>query len=142
MLKRILSCYDFLFDFWMKFPEKVRFLLVGGSNFVTSYVIFLLFLWMLGNPAKQVALILSFIFSSPISFWTQRVFVFSSDDYLKERYVKCLIVWTLGYLLNAMLLEFFVDILGIIPEISQLIASIVVAISNYIFLKHFAFKEK
>ena len=142
MLKRILYCYDFLFNFWMKFPEKIRFLLVGGANFVTSYVIFLLFLWMLGDSAKQIALVLSFIFSSPISFWTQRVFVFSSDDYLKERYVKCLIAWTFGYFLNAVLLEFFVDGLGIIPEISQFIASVIVAISNYIFLKHFAFKEK
>lgn len=142
MLKKMLFCYDWLFDFWMKFPEKVRFLLVGGSNFVTSYVIFLLCLWAFGAEYKQTALVLSFLLSSPISFWTQRVFVFSSSDCLKQRYIKCLIVWTLGLGLNAALLALFVDVCGLIPEIGQFIASLLVAISNYILLKYFAFKEE
>ena len=134
-MNKIINWYWALFRFWMRFPEKLRFVLVGGYNSVISYLFYLLFLWWFGDNRAQLALLLSFFMSSPNSYFTQKIYVFNtSGNYLSE-YIKCLGTWSIGYVLNALLLAILIWS-GLDPRLAQAIALVLVAISNYLLLKY------
>ena len=100
-MKKLLKIYDILFDFWMRFPEKLRYLMIGGYNTVVSYGLFVVLLMYFGEEFKQRVLFVSFVISSFHSFFMQRTFVFDSKGNYKKEYVKCLFAWTIGYIMNA-----------------------------------------
>lgn len=140
-MKKIKILYDRLFRFWMTFPEKIRFLLVGGYNTVVSYALYSLFLYFSGGNSPQLSLFLAFVVSSLNSYWTQRIYVFQSKntDRLKE-YFKCLTAWGINYGCNAVLLLILTRFLN--PYLAQLVALILVTINSYLMLKYIAFKPK
>lgn len=141
-MQRLLELYLMLFHFWMRFPEKIRFLLVGGYNTVISYALYALFLWISQNDNPQLSLFFSFLVSSLNSYLTQKFYVFNTrGNYCKE-YLKCLGTWAIGYVLNALLLLFLTDYLEINPYGAQLFAAVLITINSYILLKYFAFKDK
>lgn len=135
MFKKIL-------DFWFSLSDKIRFLFVGGFNYVFAYFVFLIFLFFLGEENYQLNLILSWFFSSFMSFYTQRVFVFRSKKPIIKEYFKCFITWMLSYAVNAICLEICVRFLQIPVFIAQAFSAIVAAVSTYILFKTFAFKQK
>ena len=130
-----------IFKFWFKQSQKLRFLLVGGFNTIVSYLMFFCFLKILGNNYYQLSLFLSWIMSSVISFFTQKIFVWQTvGNYIKE-YVKCLISWSIGYLINALVLEIFVKLLKLDASTGQIIAIFITTIITYILFKKFVFKR-
>ncbi len=137
---KIVVLYQKLFAFWMRFPEKIRYLLVGGYNTVFSYLLYCLFL-MFVFPAKvQLCLFLSFLVSSLNSFWTQKIFVFNSKSrQIVHEYAKCLFSWGISYVINACLLHVFL-LLAFNAYVAQLIALILVTINSYLMLKYVAFR--
>lgn len=140
-MNRIQKLYHFLFSFWIRFPEKLRFLLVGGYNTVISYLLYALFLWIGDERYPQLSLFFSFILSSLNSYWTQKIFVFvTSGNYMRE-YIRCLLSWGISYLLNVVWLYILVHIVLLNPYLAQLIAQILVVVNSYLMLKHFAFKS-
>ncbi len=140
-MNKIQEAYQFLFSFWIRFPEKLRFLLVGGYNTVISYLLYALFLWIGDERYPQLSLFLSFILSSLNSYWTQKIFVFvTSGNYIRE-YIRCLLSWGISYLLNVFLLYILVHIVLLNPYLAQFIAQILVVVNSYLMLKHFAFKS-
>lgn len=141
-MKIVIDVYFKLFNFWMKFPEKIRYVLVGGYNTVISYLLYALFLWLMNSNFEQVALFFSFIVSSLNSYWTQKIYVFNTKGNVKKEYCKCLISWGVSYALNVVLLFLFVKVLELNPYVAQFFALILVTINSYLMLKKFAFKEK
>ena len=139
-MKKLIELYFKVFEFWMKFPEKLRYLLVGGYNTVISYLVFVLLLWMMNGAHEQIALLLSFAISSINSYWTQKIYVFGTKGNVKKEYVKCLVSWGASYILNVILLAIFVDLMEMTPYLAQFIALILVTINSYLMLKRFAFK--
>lgn len=140
-MEKIKKGYNTLFRFWMTFPEKVRFLLVGGYNTVVSYALYSLFLYLLGGSAAQTALFLSFLVSSVNSYWTQRIYVFQSKNKaLLKEYMRCLTAWGINYVFNAGLLFALTHFVN--PYLAQLIALILVTVNSYLMLKYMAFKQK
>ncbi len=130
-----------IFKFWFKQPEKLRFLLVGGFNTVVSYLMFFGFIKILGINEYQLSLFLSWVISSIISFFTQKIFVWQTvGNYIKE-YIKCLISWSLGYFINAIILEIFVKFLHLNARIGQVFAIFITTIFTYILFKKFVFKR-
>lgn len=122
----------------MTWPEKIRYILVGGYNTVVSYALYALFLWLWGHP--QLALFLSFLISSLNSYWTQKIYVFATrGNYLKE-YIKCLFCWGIGYLLNTGILQSLIW-MGTNPYLAQGIALALVAVGSYLMLKYLAFQN-
>lgn len=141
-MKKLIELYLIVFHFWMRFPEKLRFLLVGGYNTVVSYILYALFLWMSDEDYPQLSLLLSFLLSSINSYITQKFYVFNTrGNYIRE-YIKCLATWTIGYFLNAGLLFALTKWLGWNPYYAQLSALIFITINNYLLLKYFAFKPQ
>lgn len=138
-IKKIYNC---LFCYWMKFPQKIRFLLVGGWNFVVAYALFTLLLWSLGAKNEQCALLLSFLLSSVQSYWTQKLFVFLTQGRFFSEYFKCLLTWSVGYFINAILLYIGVKLLQVNTYLCQFVVQALIAVMNYIVLKYFAFHVK
>lgn len=141
-MKKLIDLYLKLFAFWMRFPQKIRYLLVGGYNTVVSYALYALLLFFMDGQREQVALLGSFLISSVNSFWTQKIFVFQGKGKVHVEYIKCLMSWGVSYVLNVILLALFVDAMHINAYTAQFIALILVTINSYFLLKFFAFKEK
>ena len=130
-------------NFWFELSDKIRFVLVGGFNFVVSYLIYSgLLYFLLGESLYQTALILAWVISSVISFTTQRFLVFPVRDNILKQYFKCCIIWFFSYMINAFLLEFLVSGVHINPYAAQIIATAGCAVFTYIMFKLYAFCKK
>lgn len=133
-----------IWNLWFKLSDKIRFLLVGGFNACVQYALYALIIWLWDEQHYQVALILSWIISTLSSFTTQKVFVFCTrgklKDWLKE-YIKCLGVWVFAYIINAVILELLVNMVGLNPYIAQIVAIACTTVTSYIMMKYFAFKH-
>lgn len=140
MKKQIIQLYHKLFEFWMRFPQKLRFLLVGGYNTVFSYALYALFIYI--GITAQLALFLSFLLSSINSYITQKFYVFNTKGNYLSEYVKCLFTWFGSYLINAILLETLMRLMHLNPYLAEFIALVLITVYSYIALKYFAFKGK
>lgn len=138
----IMKLYLWLYKGWMTWPQKLRFLLVGGYNTIFSYALFSLLLWMMNGRYEQIALALSFALSTVNSFWTQKIYVFASRAPAWPEFIKCLETWSISYVLNAGLLWELTDGCKVNPYMAQGIALTVLTIFSWIMLKYFAFKSK
>lgn len=138
----MIELYLKIYRWWMTWPQKIRFLLVGGYNTVFSYLLFAGLLWVFNGQYEQLALALSFALSSINSFWTQKIYVFGSTESAWPEFIKCLGTWGISYVLNATLLWGFVDGVGMNAYIAQIIIVIILTIFSWVMLKHFAFKSQ
>jgi putative flippase GtrA len=132
--------YKKIEDFWFKFPQKIRYLLVGGFNTVAAYVIFsALFL---STDRYIASVILQYIISINISILTMRYYVFQSKGSFAKEYMKAggVYVYMLGF--NILWLHFFIEVMQINALISQAFYIIVSTIATYILHKHYSFKKK
>lgn len=138
------SCFWKIWNFWFTLPDKIRFVLVGGFNATVQYILFVLFLWILGEEKYQFSLVLSWVISSFSSFATQKIFVFCTKGNLAkwvEEYIKCVGVWITSYFINAIILDLLVRLTNTTPYIAQIIAIACTTVSGYILFKYFAFRK-
>ena len=133
---------QYLLKIWFGLPEKLRFLLVGGFNTVVSYMMFAGLIFLIGKSKYQQSLILSWLLSSFISFFTLKMFVFQTKGNWFKEYSKCLLTWSIGYVINARALEVVVKLLHLNVYIGQALSILVTMIMSYILFKYFAFKHK
>ena len=138
-MNKVIDLYLYLFRIWLRFPEQLRYILVGGYNTVFSYALYAFFLWISGHTHPQTALFLSFLLSSFNGFWTQKIFVFATHNNWKKEYIKCLFGWGISYLLNIILLDILLYF-NWDPYSAQILALILVTINSYIMLKYIAFQ--
>ena len=129
-------------NFWFDLPRVLRYLFTGGYNFVVSFIIFAILIFILTENHSQICLILSYLISSFNSYFSQKFLVFQTKGNYVQEYLKCSITWFIAYILNAGLLKFFFDFLGINVYISQFVSLSTVAIVTYILFKHFSFSQK
>ena len=133
---------QYLLKIWFGLPEKLRFLFVGGFNTVVSYMMFAGLIFLIGESKYQQSLILSWLLSSFISFFTLKMFVFQTKGNWFKEYSKCLLTWSVGYVINAGMLEAVVVFLKMNVYIGQAISILTTIIISYTLFKHFAFKNK
>ena len=134
--------FRLILDYWFKLDDKLRYLFIGGVNFVISYVIFSLSILILGQEHHQLCVVLQWTISSVPSYFNQKFFVFcTKGNYLKE-YLKCCSTWALSYFLNAIILEVLLKYFIKNVFIAQFIAVFTVSVVTYVLFKYFAFKKK
>ncbi len=142
LIKKFTQFHDFLFKFWIKFPEKIRFVLVGGYNSLIAYLLYAGILYLINERSPQFALLSSFFISTIHNFFTQKIYVFNTrGNYLKE-YYKCFLAWCLSYALNVLCLAFLTKVIGLNPYLSQAISVAIVSINTYLILKYLIFCKK
>ena len=137
-MNKLIEWYKIVFRFWMRFPEKIRYLLVGGYNTVVSYALYAALLWYGREP--QLALFLSFLISSVNSYLTQKYYVFNTPKVQSWEYLRCLMSWGISYVINAFLLKGLL-MTGMNPYLAQFIALAIVTINSYLMLKYLAFRN-
>ncbi len=127
-------------DFWFRLDDKIRFLFIGGFNFLVSYLLYSLFCITLGVHYYQISLALAWAVSSIISYTTQKFLVFQSKGPWLKEYIKCCSTWFISYITNAVLLELFVKTAHLNVFISQFLATFAASVVTYILFKTFAFR--
>lgn len=128
-------------SFWFKLSDKIRFLIVGGANAGISYLLYSCFVFFLGDEKYQTALALAWVISSFISFTTQKYLVFNVEGNIFKQYCKCCTTWVFSYVINACILEFFIQKLSFNVYLAQLLATFIAAIFTYVLFKKFAFRK-
>ena len=152
----IVRAYRYLEDIWFKQNEKLRFLLVGGFNTATSFLIYYIFLY-LTSGREQLSLFLMNLININISIITMRYYVFrSTGNFLKE-YSKAFSSYIVLYFVNMGLLALFVRIVHIsehlsadsflldVPNLNKAVAQIccicIITIITFFVHKYFSFKK-
>lgn len=136
-MQKWIDLYLKIYNLWMRLPEKLRYLLVGGYNTVVSYVLYALFV--MAGMAPQGALLLAFLVSSVNGYWTQKIYVFGTKGNYLAEYGRCLGAWGISYAMNAVLLE-GVLWLGWNALLAQGVALGIVTVNSYLMLKYLAFR--
>lgn len=157
MWQKIKSIYFKLENFWFTFPEKIRFLLVGGFNTSTSFIIYYTFLYISGGRA-QLSLFLMNLININISVLTMRYYVFRSKGNLWIEYQKAASSYVCLYFFNVALLQFFISIVHLreqlsddsilaqIPNLNKAVAQIcciiITTVITFFVHKYFSFRQK
>ena len=129
-------------DIWLQLSDKIRFLIIGGINTFLSYLLFVLFLKILGHSYYQVCVILQWSLSSVVSYLNQKFFVFCTKGNYLEEYIKCCSTWIISYFVNIIVLSFFVNYVTKNLYVSQFVSLFIACVVTYVILKSFAFRSK
>lgn len=138
----MIKLYKMLEEIWFKWiPQKLRYLLVGGFNTVTAYLIFVL-LYLLLNGQYMLSVILQNIISINISVFTMRYYVFQSRGDIMKEYLKAsgVYVYLIGF--NLAWLYVFVTTLEVNALVAQACYLVVSVTMTYFLHKYFSFSKK
>ena len=136
---------------WFRFPQKIRFLLVGGFNTVFAYLvlnlldIFLSFLLkglFSSVVIANIALIIQYILTVNFSFVTMRYYVFQSHGNWKKEWLKAWSVYIFLYLINAPILTFMMTVLGWSIWLAQGVYLVFSTIVTFLLHKYYSFRKK
>ena len=136
---------------WFRFPQKLRFLLVGGFNTVFAYLVLNLLNALFGLcfrgifPALiivNIALIMQYILTINVSFLTMRYYVFQSHGNWYREWLKAWSVYIFLYLINAPILTFMMAVLGWSTWFAQGVYLIFSTIITFILHKYYSFRKK
>ncbi len=135
---------------WFRFPQKIRFLLVGGFNTVFAYLVLNLlnvfFTFLFQESFSKVvianlALILQYILTINVSFITMRYYVFQSHGNWYKEWLKAWSVYILLYLINAPVLSLMIGVFGWSTWLSQGVYLIFSTIITFLLHKYYSFRK-
>ena len=135
---------------WFKFPQKMRFLLVGGFNTVFAYFVLnilnilfgLIFNDVLSKVAiANLALIIQYILTINISFITMRYYVFQSHGNWRKEWLRAWSVYIFLYLINAPILTFMMVVLGWSTWLAQGVYLVFSTIITFLLHKYYSFRK-
>ncbi len=135
---------------WFKFPQKIRFLLVGGFNTVVSWVILNLLNFALIKIMPDIskiivanmALFIQYVLTINLSFITMRYYVFQSHGPFIKEWIKAVSTYVFMWGINAPVLSLMIDLLSMDLWLAQGIYLIFSTILIFILHKHYSFCEK
>ena len=127
-------------ELWQRY-DKLRFLIVGGWNFVFGYCQFAFFYWWLNGSWSDFAiLVLTNIVGITQSFLTHRYLTFSSKGNFWKEYMKFYAVYGVQALVGMGAFYVFVTRLGFNAYFTNLVINILLTVASYWAHKHFSFK--
>ena len=134
-------------DMYFKYKEIINYLIVGGLTTVVSlatYYACVLTVLDPENPIQlQAANIISWICAVTFAYFTNRRFVFESQNQNMLKEAIAFFMARVGTLLMDMGIMFvFVTLLHCNDKIMKLVVQVVVTIANYIFSKFLVFNKK
>lgn len=136
----LIRLYKTIENIWFIVPEKIRFLLVGGFNTLTAYLLFVFFIEIV-NLHYVYALSCMFIINVNISILTMRYYVFRSHSNLLKEYFKGWNVYIFLLGLNYAGLYLLIDVLKIREIIAQAIYLVFSTIVTYLIHKYITFSK-
>lgn len=121
--------------------EKMRFLVIGGVNTVFSFALFSGLYYLLAPAWHYLSILtVSFTLSTSVAFLLMKVFVFRSPEAYGAEYIKCILIYSLNFLVNAGLLHILVSQWGLNVILAQFVATAWMVIQSYYGHKYFSFR--
>ena len=126
--------------------EVISYLIIGFLTTIVSLVSYYLLTTYILNPDKpielQIANVLSWILSVTFAYFTNRKYVFRSNDknVLKEG-MKFYSARLLTLFMDMLIMFVFVSLIRINDKIIKLVSQVVVVIANYVISKFMVFKK-
>ena len=126
--------------------EVISYLIIGFLTTIVSLVSYYLLTTYILNPDKpielQIANVLSWILSVTFAYFTNRKYVFRSNDknVLKEG-MKFYSARLLTLFMDMLIMFVFVSLMRINDKIIKLVSQVVVVIANYVISKFMVFKK-
>ena len=123
--------------------KLIRYLISGGTaalvNWVTLYL-----LVHVGTMHYLYASVLAFIVSIGASFAMQKFWTFRDNlmHDIRMQFSRYLIVILLSLVLNTALVYLLVEKMSVWYLLAQVIATVIIAITNFFCYKHFVFRER
>ena len=153
MIKAILKLYFYAESIWFRFPEKLRFLLVGGFNTVFAWSVLVGLDWVfryINTSADwnfpqiwvaNAALALQYAITINVSFITMRYYVFCSHGNFLAEWAKAWSVYIFLYAINAPIMSFLMWAFGLMAWQAQGIYLIFSTIVTFLLHKYYSFRQ-
>lgn len=121
----------------------LRFLFVGGWNFVFGYGQFAFFWWWLNGRIPDIVIyVLTAIIGITHSFVTHRFLTYESHGVWWREYLRFYVVYGAQELVSIAALLVFVTWLGFNAYIMNLLITVFITVTSYWAHKYYSFKEK
>ena len=136
---------------WFRFPQKLRFLLVGGFNTLFAYFVLnvlnilfgLIFQNILSNIViVNIALVVQYILTINVSFITMRYYVFQSHGRWQKEWLKAWSVYIFLYFINAPILTLMIAVLGWSAWLAQGVYLVFSTIITFLLHKYYSFRKR
>ena len=141
MIKKL---WDFGWGLYKKHEEGFNYLIFGFLAFVLNYFLYFLFADTL-SMHYMAATVISWVLTVVFAYWTNRTFVFKSQNKEISAIVKEFISFigarVATEVLEIVLMYVMVDMLFINDKISKLVCQTIVILANYVLSKIWIFKK-
>ena len=128
---------------YSKHKEKILYLFFGGLTTLITLITYYILTHTLLNPninlELQITNIISWLLGFLFAFITNRKYVFSSNNKIKNDFIKFFISRIFTLLLDMLIMFIFVTLLRFNDLIIKIISQIIIIITNYVLSKVFVF---
>ena len=124
--------------------QRIRFLLVGGTNTVVGYVVYsALTLWVFHDVpfGYLISLAISYAVAIVLAFVLYRRFVFKVTGNVVQDFLRFVTVYLLAIGVNTVLLPLFVEVLHVHPLLAQLIVLVITTLMSFFGHRTFSFRR-
>jgi len=124
--------------------ERVRFVLVGGTNTVVGFGLFVVFELTIGRSLGYlVSLYLSYLIAVALAFVLHRRFTFrvSGTGKVLIDFVRFAGVYVVTLVINTAALPLLVELVGFVPVVAQAIVVVVTTVVSYFGHRFFSFRR-
>ena len=133
-------------ELYKKYKEIINYLIFGVLTTVVSLLVYYISVYTFLNPENavqlQIANILSWIAGVAFAYFTNRKFVFESEEKNKLKAAgKFVSARVVTLIMDMIIMYLGVTILLLNDKIIKLISQVVIIVSNYVFSKLFVFKK-
>lgn len=134
-------------EIYIKYKEIINYLVFGVLTTVISLIVYYVAVFTFLNPENavqlQIANILSWVAGVTFAYFTNRKYVFESQEKNKIKEASKFVLARVTTLVMDMIIMWLgVTVLHLNDKIIKIISQIVIIISNYIFSKIFVFRNK
>lgn len=134
-------------DIYLKHKEIINYLIVGVLTTVVSLAVYYACVLTVLNPLNpvqlQIANVISWVAAVTFAYFTNRKYVFESNDPNMVQEGAKFFASRIGTLLMDMGTMFLlVTVIGVNDKIAKLIVQVIVTVGNYVFSKMLVFRSR
>ena len=141
MIKKM---WDFGWGMYKKHEEGINYLIFGFLAFVLNYILYFIFADTIVMH-YMAATVLSWVLTVVFAYWTNRTFVFKSQNKgtasLVREFLSIIGARVATEVLEIVLMYVMVTLLSINDKISKLVCQTIVILANYVLSKIWIFKD-
>jgi putative flippase GtrA len=134
-------------ELYLKYKEIINYLIVGVLTTVVSLAVYYFSVFTFLNPENsielQIANIISWIAGVAFAYFTNRKYVFESEEQNKLKEAsKFVLARVVTLIMDMVIMYLGVTLFKFNDKIVKLVSQVIIIVSNYVFSKLFVFKSK